>query len=39
MPNNVYHVQLSDEAYLHLHQYVQRGHQSARAITRARILR
>jgi transposase len=29
---------LSDEAYLQLHQYVQGGHKSARAITRARIL-
>src|ERR671915_644813 len=38
MPNKVYHVQLSDEAYLQLHQYVQGGHKSARAITRARIL-
>ena len=39
MPNEVYPVQLSDEEYLQLHQYVQRGHKSARAITRARILR
>ena len=38
MPNKVYHVQLSDEEYLQLHQYVQGGHKSARAITRARIL-
>jgi len=38
MPNKVYHVQLSDEDYLQLHQYVQGGHKSARAITRARIL-
>ncbi len=38
MPNKVYPVQLSDEEYLQLHQYVQRGHKSARAITRARIL-
>jgi len=38
MPNKFYHVQLSDEEYLHLHQYVQGGSKSARAITRARIL-
>src|SRR5262245_31080303 len=38
MPNQVYPVQLSDEDYLLLHQYVQDGHKSARAITRARIL-
>ena len=38
MPNKVYHVQLSDEDYLQLHQYVQGGHKSARAITRARIV-
>jgi putative transposase len=38
MPNQVYHVQLSDEEYLQPHQYVQGGHKSARAITRSRIL-
>lgn len=38
MPNKVYHVQVSDEEYLQLHQSGQGGHKSARAITRARIL-
>jgi transposase len=38
MPNKFYQVQLRDEEYLQLHQYVQGGHKSARAITRARIL-
>jgi putative transposase len=38
MPHKVYPVQLSDDEYLQLHQYVQGGHKSARAITRARIL-
>jgi len=38
MPNKVFQVQLNDEEYLQLHQYVQGGHKSARAITRARIL-
>jgi transposase len=38
MPNKAYHVQLSDKEYLQLHQYMQGGHKSARAITRARIL-
>ena len=38
MPRKFYHVQLSDDDYLQLQQYVQGGHKSARAITRARIL-
>ena len=38
MPHKCYHVKVSDEEYLQLHHYVQEGHKSARAITRARIL-
>jgi len=38
MPKQLYPVQLHDDEYLQLHQYVQRGHKPARSITRARIL-
>jgi transposase len=38
MPKKTSSVQLRDEEYLHLRQYVREGHQSARAMNRARIL-
>lgn len=38
MPKKTYSVQLRDEEYLQLRQYVRKGNQSARAMNRARIL-
>jgi transposase len=38
MPRNIHHVILSDDDSLELRRYVQRGHRSARAMNRARML-
>jgi len=38
MPKKLYPVQLGDEEYLQLRQYVEGGNKPARAINRARIL-
>jgi transposase len=38
MPKKSQVMQLSDEGYLQLHQYVREGKKSSRAITRARVL-
>ena len=38
MPKKNYHVQLTDDEYIRLRQYVRDGGKSARVVNRARIL-